>query len=371
MVARWKRGLARDTAREADVVDGDRPARGRVRAALAFVQRWGVSLGSLASGLATLFIFKRGLPHAHYLVGYVLLLWLLFAILTVLRHELEARGRRFVVTAGEYTIQSLYHGLLLFVLPPYWASTTITSFNVAFFLLLVFLIVLATFDPWYSALVHPRPWLGLVFFVISIFAALNVALPLVGVPPHPALLLSAWAATLALTPVVHREARRASPERLGHLGLSRASVRSWTSALALTSMLGLGSAAVAHFVRALVPPAPLALTRATIARGVDQWEPVDPLPGVVSTGDLAGGLVAYTAISAPAGLRQPIAHVWWHDGKVVSVMRLSPVRGGRRSGFRTYSQKTGFPPDPVGRWSVDVMTTSGQLIGRLRFRVTP
>jgi hypothetical protein len=30
-----------------------------------------------------------------------------------------------------------------------------------------------------------------------------------------------------------------------------------------------------------------------------------------------------------------------------------------------------FPADPVGRWTVDVRTGAGQLIGRLRFRVTP
>ena len=30
---------------------------------------------------------------------------------------------------------------------------------------------------------------------------------------------------------------------------------------------------------------------------------------------------------------------------------------------------TPFPPDAQGRWTVDVVTASGQLIGRLRFRV--
>jgi hypothetical protein len=70
-------------------------------------------------------------------------------------------------------------------------------------------------------------------------------------------------------------------------------------------------------------------------------------------------------------LHQPVAHVWRLRGRVVDVVSLSPVRGGRREGFRTYSRKTWFPPDPVGRWSVDVVTESGQLIGRLRFRITP
>jgi DUF2914 family protein/uncharacterized protein DUF5924 len=344
-----------------------------VKPVVAWVRRWGISIASLTSGSLTLFVFRRELPHARWIVGYVLLLWLLFAVLTQIRHELEARGRRLVVTAGDYTIQTLYHGLLLFVLPPYWASATLTSVNVVLLALLVALALLATFDPLYSALVHPRPWLGLVFFVVSIFAALNVALPLVGVPPHPALLLSAWAATLALTPVVHRAARKASPETLTALGLSRATVRSWTGALAVTATLGLGAAALAHVVREAIPPAPLALSTAVIARDIEGFEPVGPIGGSISAHELevAPHLVAYTAIHAPGGLRQPIAHVWRHDGRVVTVVRLSPLRGGRREGFRTYSRKTGFPADPVGRWAVDVVTTSGQLIGRLRFRVTP
>jgi Protein of unknown function (DUF2914) len=82
------------------------------------------------------------------------------------------------------------------------------------------------------------------------------------------------------------------------------------------------------------------------------------------------GLVAFSAVYAPAGLAQPIEHVWRLRGRVVDVVRLSPVYGGRQQGFRTFSRKTSFPGDPVGRWTVDVMTSSGQLIGRLRFRVT-
>jgi hypothetical protein len=63
--------------------------------------------------------------------------------------------------------------------------------------------------------------------------------------------------------------------------------------------------------------------------------------------------------------------VWRRDGRIINVVRLTPVQGGRREGFRTFSRKTAFPSDSVGRWSVDVTTESGQLIGRLRFRVVP
>src|SRR5262249_58953278 len=133
-----------------------------------------------------------------------------FALLVAMRQPLADSGRRagrFVVYAADYTIQTLYHGLLLFVLPAYYASTTLTSVNVFFFLVLVAMALLVTFDPWYRAIVQPRPWLGYTFFVVSIFAVLNVALPLVRVPPYIALVASAFAAALAGTPVVRRAAR--------------------------------------------------------------------------------------------------------------------------------------------------------------------
>ena len=105
---------------------------------------------------------------------------------------------------------------------------------------------------------------------------------------------------------------------------------------------------------------------------VVEMEPVDPFISV-SVGQLRewGGIVAYTAVYAPVRLHQPIAHVWLKDGKLVATIPLSPVRGGRAQGFRTYSRKGDLGPDPVGRWAVDVVTASRQLIGRLRFTVTP
>jgi len=63
--------------------------------------------------------------------------------------------------------------------------------------------------------------------------------------------------------------------------------------------------------------------------------------------------------------------ILYHSSAYFREFSLSPVQGGRREGFRTFSRKTAFPDDPVGRWTVDVVTASGQLIGRLRFRVVP
>ena len=324
--------------------------------AFAWLAEWVVSFASLTGGVLTLFVFRRGLPNVAWIVGYLLLLWLVFAVLVELRQPLAESGRRtgrLVVTAADYTIQTLYHGLLLFVLPAYYASATLTSRNVVFLILLVLLALLATFDPWYRTIVHPRPWLGYLFFVLSIFAALNVALPLVGVPPLGALMASAFVASLAITPVVRR-----------------AGGRTWKGALRVTVALGIAASALSAVGRAWIPPAPLFMARAAIMWDLPDLDNIEALPTTISADEVKQrGLVAYTAIYAPAGLRQSVSHVWRHRGQVIETVSLAPVLGGRREGYRTYSRKTSFPEEPEGRWSVDVVTASGQLIGRLRFRV--
>ena len=323
---------------------------------LRWLRRWGVSFASLAGGIATLFVFRRGLPNVAWIIGYLLLLWLLFALLTQARQSLEGserRTHRFVATAVDYTVQTLYHGLLLFVLPAYYAASTLTSLNVVFVIVLAALAVLATFDPWYHAIVHPRPWLGAVFFVLSIFAALNVALPLLGVRPYVAVILSAWTAVVAITPAVRR-----------------ALASTWSSAVGATVVAGVAAAAVAAVGCRVIPPAPLFVARADIRWSVGTVDSLELAIDAIPADELRRrGLTAFTAIYAPAGLRQPVAHVWRHDGRIVDVISFNAVAGGRRDGYRTWSRKTTFPPDPAGRWTVDVMTTSGQLIGRLRFRV--
>ena len=119
--------------------------------AVAFARVWGISIASAVGGILTLFVFRRGLPHVSLIVGYVLLLWILVAVLVQTRGVLAASERkthRFMLAATEYTVQTLYHGVLLFLLPAYWAATTLTSWNVTFLLLVVALTHHPTVEPW-------------------------------------------------------------------------------------------------------------------------------------------------------------------------------------------------------------------------------
>jgi hypothetical protein len=331
---------------------------GVLRRALPWVWRWGISIASFVGGLLTLFVFRRGIEHIRWIIGYLLLLWLLFGVVTQVRGTLRAserRAHRLVVSAADYTIQSLYHGILLFLLPAYWASATLGSRNAVFLALLVALAAVATFDPWYRTLVQPRSWAGGVYLLVSSFGALALALPLIGVPPHVALLMSAWMAAVALTPAVVRA-----------LGWS------WLETFGAMSLAGVVAATGVYAARAWIPPAPIFLARAALAWNVESVESLEPVTGAIHAGELhRRGLVAYTAIHAPAGLTQAVEHRWVHEGRLVNAVALSPVQGGRREGFRTWSRKLAWPANPAGRWSVDVVTSWGQLVGRLRFTVEP
>ena len=321
-----------------------------------WLRRWGISIASLLLGLATLLVFRRGLPHVGWIVGDLLLLWLIVAVVTEVRVPVETRRRRLALQAAEYTIQTLYHNLLLFVLPAYYASATLTSVNALFLAGVAAGALVTAVDPWYRALVAPRPWLGHALLGFSVFAALNVALPLVSVRPIIALEGSAVLAALSLTPI-----------------LRRPGAATWRQAHSRAAALALVAAVAVWFGRGLVPPAPLFLPRATAAREVQRLEPVGETEGPIPAATVVGwgGIAAYTAVHAPAGLSQAIEHVWRRDGQVVARIPLSPVQGGRAEGFRTWSRRTDLTPPLHGRYTVDVMTASGQLIGRLRFTVTP
>ena len=83
-------------------------------------------------------------------------------------------------------------------------------------------------------------------------------------------------------------------------------------------------------------------------------------------------IFAYSAVFAPPGLNVTIVHEWQHldtkTGKWVTLDRVSlKVNGGRDGGFRTFSEKK-FNLS-TGKWRVNVLTTTGQVMGRIRFNL--
>jgi hypothetical protein len=323
------------------------------RPRLRWVRIWGVSIFSILMGLITLFIFRRGIEYFPLFMGYLLLLWLVGVLWIETRKVLAARSPHVLGFLVDYTVQTLLHGLILFLLPIYYASTTLTSVNVWFFLLLVAAAILTAVDPWYRTARSRFRWIEMAIFGLGLFASLNVAFPLVGVGSSWALLLSGVGSMLALIPAFrHRQG----------FSWRRAGLQASVAAIALAGGL--------WWIREWIPPTPLYLTQATFARGVESLEPVEPV-AQASVEDLRRWerVVAFAAVASPSSVQQPVHHVWRKDGQIVATMPMMRIRGGRPGGFRTYSWKAGFGPDPAGLWSVEVRTSDDRLVGRMRLRV--
>ena len=322
---------------------------------LGAIRQWGISVLSLASGVVTISVFRRGIEYFPVFIGYLLLLWLAGVVFAEGRKARALRGPRLVWRAVDYTVQTLFHGLLLFLLPVYYSSTTLTSWNATFLGLLAAAAVLTTMDPWYQAMMRSMPRLEIALFGLGLFASMNVAFPLIGIEPTRGLLLSGAGSMLALLPSFRRPA---DPSWL------RAILRAGAFAGIVVALL--------WPLRSWIPPVPLRLARATFAQTVTQLEPVEPVATITAAEVRGwGALTAFTAVSAPAGLREPIFHVWRKNGAVLERILLSPVRGGVPGGFRTFSRKAEVGGDPTGSWIVEVVTAHHQLIGRVHLTVTP
>jgi hypothetical protein len=132
-----------------------------------------------------------------------------------------------------------------------------------------------------------------------------------------------------------------------------------------------------------IPPLPLALKDAGIYHGVERVGETyrllrEPLPWYqayvpynttlhITRG---GSAYAFSAVFAPTGLETTIFHEWqYYDGtEWVTKAKLEfPIVGGRDGGYRGYSFKTGLAE---GEWRVNVITSHGQLIGRIAFTVS-
>jgi len=140
----------------------------------------------------------------------------------------------------------------------------------------------------------------------------------------------------------------------------------------------------AYFLQ-LLPPLPLVLTDAgvyhTVTReqggylvGSEQEPPEwEALFGTFPVMHIQpqGRIYIYNAIFAPHGLEAIIVHDWQRrdpaTGDWVSQQQVRVnIVGGRADGYRWYTYKSAPTP---GQWRVDIETSDGRSIGRVRFAV--
>lgn len=253
-----------------------------------------------------------------------------------------------------YATQMIHQESLFFVLPFFYVTTTWNSGQLVFTGLLTLAGLVSIVDPLYYHWVAPRRWLYLALHTLTLFAAMLTAMPII----LHLTTAETFKIALAVAVVLSFPSLAASVP-----------LKDWRRGLGLI-VLTLAIGGAGWVLRTWVPPATLWMTEDAITLTLDNESRT---PGKntdqVSVSQARGGVFAYTAINAPRGLDERIFHVWEFNGNEVDRIALD-IHGGRKEGYRAWTRKQNFPPNPAGKWKVRVETEDGQIIGALRFTIT-
>ncbi|MDP8999649.1 MAG: DUF2914 domain-containing protein [Myxococcota bacterium] len=319
---------------------------------------------ALAIGAGVILFAQKGFEHARWLAVTLGLAWLLVVLVFRLfgsggemrafdARDTKTRVHFYVMT---YALKNLYQGMLFFLLPFYWKSTTIGAENAWFVVLLAACAVISTIDIVFDRVLMRWRALASIFHGITLFGCLNLVIPAL-FPDTRTLgsLLAAAGITVIGFWTLHVTGR-----------VLRKKV--YIAIFVLSVGMGIG---VAYAARAAIPPVPMYVSSAAVgpkqlADGRLAMEVKALHPSVIQE------LIAVTDVVVPGGKGDRLHHVWLHEGWEVhrSTEETSRIPGPKGV-VRLQSSLTGrdLPADLVGAWSVDVETEDGQLVGRAEFRV--
>jgi hypothetical protein len=324
---------------------------------------WLHSAYALALGVGVVAFAQKGLEHARWLAVTIVAAWMLVIVFFRVhgsgarQASLEAAGsktrfRFFVMT---YVLKNLYQGMLFFLLPFYWKSTTFGAANEWFVVVLAACAIVSTLDIVFDRYLMKWRALASAFHGITLFGSLNLVIPAI-FPDTRTLVTLLFAAAIAAIAVWTLHAPMRALGMKVYAGVIAASV--------------LGSVGVAYAARAAIPPVPMHLS----------YEAVGPF--TTKDGRLAmevktlhssviTQLLAVTDVVTPGGSGDRLHHVWRRDGLMIATTGASSRQRTKEGNVRLQSSLAGreLPKDLAGAWTVDVETEDGQLVGRASFVV--
>jgi hypothetical protein len=313
-----------------------------------------IAFGGFVTGIGSFILVDRQAKLASWIAIIMLISWVWLMLENSLTKLFQRAFKREIpVPLLRYATQMIHQESLFFVLPFFYITTTWNSGQAVFTGLLTFAGLVSIVDPLYYKWLAPRRWLFMAMHTLTLFAALLTALPIIlHLTTAESFRLALGIAMLLSFPSL------ASSFPVNH----------WRRALLLVG-LTLAIGAGGWLLRSWVPPATLWLTHVAVTTQVDNRTPGDSLKKISASDLQRNGLYAYTAINAPRGLNERIYHVWQLNGTQVDRIPLD-IQGGSEAGYRAWTHKQNFPPNPVGDWQVRVLTDDGQIVGVLRFEVT-
>lgn len=313
---------------------------------------WFLPMVSFATGWLSFVLVKRGDALARLVAALALVGWLWLLIEPLVRRYLEGRKPGVGKLVANFVTQSLQQEMLFFSLPLILGATQLHPGQLVFTTIAVMAAALTTLDPIYERYIAARAATRLAFHAYCSLIAAVVVLPMVvRLPLEQTLPLSLLGVGVWLLLTAPMSLRSLQSKRLKAL---------WLVSSTLAPLLF-------WMMRSQVPAAGLVVTTAVLTHSITDLEPGPPIQRLPQI-ELEQGMVAFAAIRAPSGMSQLVVFEWHHGDQ--SERMTAEIRGGRATGWRTYSRKQVFPRDARGRWTVDILTPQRQLLKRLSFVVT-
>lgn len=324
---------------------------------IALMQRFPGLLAVLAfaSGVASYILVERKESIAQLMALFLLVSWLWLLLDNWLRERIERRfGIALSPNLVRFVLQMVHQESLFFALPFFLAVTSWHHGQAVFTLLIMLCALISVIDPLYYKKLATQRTLFVVFHAFALFVLLSIVLPVL----LQLTTSQSMAAALGIAVLLS----------LPSLGALMPNSRWWKVPFLLCLLSALSAGL--WQLRSWVPPAAMRLNVITLSHEMDytQRTPGDSISQISSDDLRQQGLYSFTSVTVPRGLKEQIFHVWLHDGKEVDRIKLNIIGGGA-SGYRAWSHKVNFPANSEGRWQVEVVTESEQLIGLARFTV--
>jgi hypothetical protein len=315
---------------------------------------WLIPVLSFAMGWASFILVHRGEAVARIIALLALVGWLWILVEPfVMNRLIGSEHPKLSSNVANFFTQSIQQEIYFFALPFLFSATQYQSFGqIVFTCVIVVAAVISTIDPWYEKHIYRHRLISFAFHALCSFVAALVILPVVVKLPTEKTLMVAVGFLVVWLLVITPKLLSQAPD-----WKSRRFIFAVVCAIPLCIWL----------LRASIPAAGLEANSAVIATGVIDNEPIGEVSSIDAS-SLVNGVYAYVAIGAPHGLEQEIVFKW-HKGDYSETIAAS-ITGGRAEGYRTYSMKSNFPDSAEGKWSVDVLTSQGQLLQHLEFVVS-
>jgi hypothetical protein len=271
-----------------------------------------------------------------------------------------ARRRFFVMS---YLMKNLFQSMLFFQLPFYWKSSSYAAGTAGVLVGLATCAVLSTLDLVFDRVLLRFKLVASLFFALTLFGSANLVIPAL-FPNTPIILTLLVAGALSLATLV-----------LFHVSLY--TLRRPAALAGFAAFLAAGTTLL-YAGRRAIPPVPVHLVEAGVGTALRADGKLESEVLVLrktalppsSAGGTEGALYAVAEV-AVVGEREQFLHVWRRGDEVLAHEPADAVPSDQRGQVRVASRvpMRALPEDVVGKYTVDVVTTSDQIVGRVRFEI--